>query len=281
MFVDTHTHLNFKEYKDDLPEVIERAKETGVAKMIIVGSDIWNSRNAVKLAGKYEGLYATIGCHPLHIKGGWGLITRNGLTPSLIVDDFEPKDKGTAITMRELAKMLKNPKVVALGEIGLDYYQGKDGERREINRDIQCSSLQVLVDLANKEKMPAIFHCREAMKDFFRCLRKKKGIKGVLHCFPGDKDEAKRVIDLGLLISFTGVITFTDDFDEAIKFAPLDRILIETDCPFLSPEPYRGKRNEPAFVVEVAKRIAEIKKIPLAKVEEETTKSAIELFGLD
>lgn len=155
-------------------------------------------------------------------------------------------------------------------------------KKQKINKGVQRSALLGLIDLAKEDDLPVIFHCREAIEDFFDTLKPKKShVKGVIHCFQGDVVDAKRAFDLGLLISYTGMITFRKDYDEVIKYAPLKNIMIETDCPFLTPEPYRGKRNEPAYVAEVARRIAEIKDIPYFKVAEETTKNAIKLFGLD
>jgi TatD DNase family protein len=249
--------------------------------MIVVGSDLENSERAIKLAQKSRHLYASVGLHPIHIRGGWGLKRQSALPPSFLVDDFESAtSRERSVGIKKISRLLTMSGVVALGEIGLDYHSSK--ERPKINKDIQKIALNNLIDLGKESDLPMIFHCRDAIEDFFDLLKRKKDrIRGVMHCFPGDTIDAKRAFDLGLYISFTGLITFTRDFDEVVRYAPIDRIMIETDCPFLTPEPYRGQRNEPAYVVEIARRIAEIKDIPLYKVAQETTANAIKLFGLE
>jgi len=281
MYVDTHSHLNFREFKDDLARVIKRAKVAGVTKIIVVGSDINNSKKSINLAQKYNNLFATVGIHPTHIKGGWGLITRDGMLPSILVEDYDTENgQSKTIPLSYLKRLLNNPRAVALGEIGLDFYQ--DENRPKYNKDAQMTALTALVRIGQESGKPIIFHCRNAMNEFIYILKKfKRDLKGVLHCFPGGIEEAKILLERGLYISFTGLITFVSDFDKVIKFVPLDRIMIETDCPYLTPKPHRGKRNEPAYVVEVARRIAEIKKIPLPKVAEATTDNALSLFNLD
>lgn len=253
MFIDTHSHLNFPQFKDDLEQVIQRAKKARVDRIIIVGSNSENSSLAISLSQKYNNLLATFGLHPSEVDLHWSKI------------------------MARFKKEVDPESIVAIGEIGLDYYS-KD---KLIKKEVQLEALEVFVELANRLNLPLIFHCREAMDDFIEVLIRKKPEKGVLHCFPGNKEEAKKILDLGLLISFTGLITFVSDFDEVIKYTPLDKIMLETDCPYLAPEPHRGKRNEPAYVVEIARRIAEIKDISFYKVAEETTKNATRLFALD
>ena len=281
MFIDTHSHLNFKHYNKDLDNVIDRAHIAGVNRMIVVGSDILNSKKAISMADKYNHLFATIGIHPIHIKGCFGMEKNDNLPPSIMTGGFNSNDSiDLTISVKEIRELLREPRVVALGEIGLDYH--KENQRGKINKSIQKAALRGLIEIAEEEKKPIVFHCREAIEDFFDILKStKKQIKGVMHCFQGDIIDVKRAFDLGLLISFTGMITFKRDYDEVIKYAPLDKIMIETDCPFLTPEPYRGERNEPAYVVEVARRIAEIKDIPHYKVAEQTTINAVDFFALD
>lgn len=254
MFIDTHSHLNFNEFDDDRDQVIKRAHDAGVEKMIIVGSNLDDSKLAIELAQKSESLYASVGIHPNNIGLNW------------------QKD------LRELELELEKDKVVALGGIGLDYHQGaKTGS----NKRAKTEAFTTMLGLAVTKKLPVILHCREARGDFLTILKNQTRTKGVWHCFQGDRSDAQRAFELGLFISFTGATTFNRDCDEVIRYAPLEKIMIETDCPFLTPEPYRGKRNEPAYVVEVARRIAEIKDVPYFRVAEETTKNAIKLFGLD
>jgi len=254
MYIDTHAHLNFKAFEADYRDVIERAFKLDVRAIINVGSNLKTSLEAIKIANMYDkGVYAAIGLHPIHIKD----------------EDFD-RD--------EFEKIAQDKKVVALGETGLDYYYDRSTKER------QKEIFRKILTIANKISKPVILHSRDAGDDVLSVLIEEKiESKGVMHCSQGNWNFAKVILDMGLYISFTGLITFTKNYEtfEVIKNAPLERIMIETDCPYMTPEPYRGKRNEPAYVVEVAKKIAEIKKIPLEKVAEQTTKNAIELFGLD
>jgi TatD DNase family protein len=279
MFVDTHSHLNFDQFDGDLEKVVDRACTAGVNQVIVVGSDINNSKKAIKMANENDHLFATVGIHPIHIRGCFGMLKNDGLPPSVWTEDYELENSvGKTICAKEIKDLLLSPKVVAMGEIGLDYHSEN---KQKINKGVQRSALSGLIDLAEEVNLPAIFHCREAIEDFFDVLKSKKGhVKGVIHCFQGDVVDAKRAFDLGLLISYTGMITFKRDYDEVIKYAPLENLMVETDCPFLTPEPYRGERNEPAYVVEVARRIAEIKNLPLYKVAQTTTENAERLFNL-
>lgn len=260
MFIDTHAHLDFPEYKTEVSAVIGRAKEVGVEKIINPAIDLDTSKRAVDLARKYPEIYAAVGFHP-HCA--------NDL-------DIESKGKLIAYTV--------HPKVVAIGEIGLDYYYLKRSSKYAHcpNRDQQIFCFEQMLDLAMETGLPAIIHTREADADILAILKAYKNqIKGVVHCFSGGVDLAEKLIDLGFAISFTGNITYKNpDTVDAIKKIPLGSIMIETDSPYLTPEPHRGKRNEPKYVVEVAKKIAEIKNIPLSQVETETTNKAIKFFGL-
>lgn len=255
MFTDTHSHLNFKQFDTDREQVINRAHEAGVGKIIVVGSDLADSIKALEIAKKSKHLFASVGLHPNNVGLNWQK------------------------QIQMIEKALDADEPVALGEIGLDYH--KLGENK-LNKRPKIEAFESLLNLAQAKELPVILHCREALKDFLSILATKANkIRGVWHCFQGGQDDAQKAFDLGLLISFTGVITFSREYDEVIKHAPLEKIMIETDCPFLTPEPYRGERNEPSFVVEVARRIAEIKNIPLYKVAEQTTKNAVQLFGLE
>ncbi|MGA2666587.1 MAG: TatD family hydrolase [Patescibacteria group bacterium] len=250
MFIDTHAHLNFEKFKDDYKEAIDRAFNADVRAIINVGSNLETSKKAIEITGEYpSGLYASIGLHPIHVKE----------------EDFE---------ISEYEKIVKNSKVVAVGETGLDYY---DHQSAEAQKELFRRHL----NLAQKFAKPLILHSRDASDDVLSVLMEEKNdLMGVMHCFQGNWNFAKVVLDLGLYISFTGLITFSKNSEtmEVIENVPLDRLMIETDCPYMSPEPYRGRRNEPAFVVEIAKKIAEIKKLPLLKVAEQTSKNAEKLF---
>lgn len=252
MFIDTHAHLNFQKFNLDWAEAIERAKKAKVKKIINVGSNLKTSRKAVEIAQKSEDAFAAVGLHPIHVKD----------------EDFDEE---------KFLKLARHKKVVAIGETGLDYYYDKS--TKELQREV----LEKLLGLAAKVSKPVILHCRDASSDILSFLMAQPlEPLGVMHCFAGDWPMAKILLDMGLYISFTGLITFTKNEAafEVIKNMPLERLMIETDCPYMTPEPHRGRRNEPAYVVEVAKKIAELKKIPLEKIEEQTTKNAEELFKI-
>ncbi len=263
MFIDTHAHLNFPEYKGEVGAVIARAKSCGVGKIINVGVDLETSKKSVELARHYPEIYASIGLHP-----------HSSLDLDMEVRPY-------------LTTLAGHKKVVAVGEIGLDYYYLKRSSKFANcpKRDDQIFCFEQMLDLALELRLPVIVHSREADTDIYAILKSYSGaLRGVIHCFSGDYDFAKKMLDLNFLISFTGNITYkkpNDEVLEAIKKIPLGSIMIETDCPYLAPEPYRGQRNEPAYVIEVAQKIADIKKIPLATVENSTTKKAIQFFGIE
>ncbi|MBM2820945.1 MAG: hydrolase, TatD family, partial [Candidatus Berkelbacteria bacterium] len=240
-------------FKNDYKEVIDRAFDNGVKAILNIGSNWETSLRAIEIAKKYpSGVYAAVGLHPIHVQD----------------EDFN---------FENLEKLAQDKKVVALGETGLDYYHGNG------TKELQKEIFRKTITIANKIGKPLIFHSRDAGDDILSVFMEEKfEPKGVMHCFAGNWQFAKYVLDLGLYLSFTGLITFSKNYEtfEVIKNMPLDRLMIETDCPYMTPEPYRGKRNEPAFVIEVAKKIAEIKKISVEEVAEQTSKNAIELFGL-
>lgn len=280
-YIDTHAHLNFKKFNDDSHQVILDALNNDIA-MIIVGSDYKSSRRAVDLANHYEeGVYAAVGLHPSHL------------------DDQEETDEKGNIVVRGRAedwsyenyeKLAVMEKVVAIGEIGLDYYHLKIGSDISLRKKKQQEIFREQLLLARKLNLPAIIHCRNAHDDLFALIstlkREEAGLFpsdhswGVLHCFSGDEDLAWKYFNLGLMISFTGLITFSSLSNDLIRKAPLDKIMIETDCPYLTPEPYRGKRNEPLLVPLVAKKIAEIRGVKLEKIAEATTENAKRFFNI-
>lgn len=266
MYIDTHAHLNFKAFKNDYKGTIERAFEAGVGVIINVGSNLETSQKAVDVADEYpSGVYASIGLHPIHVNQ----------------EEFD---------QAAFERLLKNPKVVAVGETGLDYYYGgakrfrpQTGSYDKSTANVQKDLFRKHLNLALRFNKPVIFHSRDAGEDVLSILMgEKNDAKGVMHCFQGGWTFAKVILDLGLYISFTGLITFSKNYEtvEVIENTPLDRLMIETDCPYMTPEPHRGQRNEPAYVIEVAKKIAEIKKIPVEEVALQTTKNAIQLFDL-
>jgi TatD DNase family protein len=262
MFIDTHAHLNFPEFKTEVPAVLGRAKEARVGKIINIGIDLDTSKQSVDLARKYPEVYATVGFHPHCAK------------------DLDIESRGRLIAMSN------HEKVVAVGEIGLDYYFLKRSSKyaNYPTREEQIFCFEQMLDLALETGLPAIIHSREADADMLGILKSYHGqLRAVIHCFSGNWEFAEKILDLGFFISFTGVITFknaSSELLEAVQKTPLGSIMIETDCPYIAPEPFRGKRNEPAYVVEIAKKIAEIKGISLAEVEESTTKKAMKFFGI-
>jgi len=274
MIVDTHSHLNFKAYDADREEVIKRASEAGVV-CIDVGTKYETSQRAIELAQKYENIYASIGLHPIHIKTD---------LMKLKLDEeegaFEPLgEEFNYVKYKELAK---SNKVVAIGEIGLDYYyRPKTKSRQEQFKENQRNVFKQQLDLAKELNLPVIFHCRMAHADAIDILKGYFGIKGVMHCFTGSVEEMQKYLKLGFYIGFNGII-FKLSLDEVIKACPLDKILIETDCPYLTPPKAGSKemRNEPVFVKYVAERIAELKGISFDEVVSQTNQNAKNLFKI-
>ncbi len=253
--IDTHAHLVHPKFNGDREEVIQRAFSSGVEKIIEIGNDFQSSKDAVELAEKYANIFATVGVHPHDV----GELSEEKLNEMLKQVQHDKE---------------KNNKVVAIGEIGLDYFKSTTP------KNLQIKWFEAQLNLAKELDLPVVIHCRDAHEDVKNILKKKKINKGVIHCFSGNLDDAKFYIDLGLYISFTGVITYTDEYDEVIKNISLEKILIETDCPFLAPVPYRGKRNEPSFVKYVAQKISNVRKISIEEVSRITTANAEKLFAL-
>ncbi|MEA3460062.1 MAG: TatD family hydrolase [Chloroflexota bacterium] len=251
--IDTHVHLDFPQFEGDREEVIERALAAGVWRIINVGTDLASSRRAVALAEAHPQIYAAVGVHPHDAK----TLTDKALT--------------------ELRELARHPRVVAIGEIGLDFY-------RDLSpRDIQREALEQQLALAQELGKPVVIHDREAHAEVMEILRRRQGLRGVLHCFSGSLEMAREAIELGFHISVAGPVTFENArrLLEIVRQLPLERLLIETDCPYLAPHPHRGRRNEPAYVRLVAQRIATLKEVPLETVAHTTTDNARALFGLE
>ena len=246
--IDTHCHLYDEKLYNDLDTIVENAHSANVKKMICIGDRIKTSQKSIELTEKYQNVFASVGVHP-----------------------HEAKDVSTNY-LNKLEKFTEHKKVVAIGEIGLDYYYNfSDSKTQKL---IFLEQLK----LAKKLKLPTVVHCRNADDDLYNTIVKSKSKSGVIHCFSSNLNFAKKIIDLGYHISFTGMITFVKDLEEVIKNINLKHILIETDSPYLAPVPYRGKKNQPAYVVEVAKKIAAIKRIDIQKVINMTTQNAYSLF---
>ena len=252
MLIDTHTHLYFNKYDNDRDFVIKNLRDNGVESAIIVGTDLKTCRESIALAEKYEHIYAAVGFHPTDL------------------DNVVKED------LKELKPMLNHDKVVAIGETGMDFYW--DNVERGKQRELFIKQLE----LSLEEDYPVIVHNREADDAIMEVIREvNSSYKGVFHCYAGNLEMAKELIEMGFYLSFTGNVTYKKtDRVEVIEGIPLDRILLETDSPFLTPVPYRGKRNEPKYVEYVAKRVAEIKGIYTEEVAKVTTASAKRLFGI-
>ncbi|MFA6513875.1 MAG: TatD family hydrolase [Patescibacteria group bacterium] len=283
MIIDTHAHVNFAIFKDDADEVIRRSLDNETW-MILVGSEYKTSNRALNYANKYEkGVYAAIGLHPIHLQEG--LIENNDENGEY---SFTPRSEEFDYGSYE--KLAKFEKVVAIGEIGLDYYHLDPGQDIPAVKKKQQEVFAQQLLLARSLDLPVIIHCRQAHDDLVTILQDfKKEYShilptnkpwGVIHCFSGDEDLAWKYFNLGLLISFTGLITFSQQWDDLIRKTPLEKMMVETDTPYMTPEPYRGQRNEPVLVQYVAARIAEIKGIKVEKVAEITTATARSLFKI-
>ncbi len=232
MLIDSHVHLDDSRFDVDRSDIFVRAAEAGIEAFVTIGCDLLTSRAAVQLAQTHSNVYATIGVHPHEAKE--------------VEDSWYP----------ELQQLARHPKVVAYGEIGLDYHYDHSP------RDVQRQRFREQIREARALQLPIVIHTREAQEDTITILREEQAqeIGGVFHCFSGDAWLAKDALDLGFYLSFSGVLTFKNAsmLREIVQTVPLDRIMIETDCPYLTPIPYRGKRNEPAYVTHVAQTIAEL-----------------------
>ncbi|MBI4618612.1 MAG: TatD family hydrolase [Desulfobacterales bacterium] len=253
MLVDSHAHLDLPEFDDDRNEVIKRAKDSGIDYILNIGINSDSCINTIKLADSYDFIYASIGIHPHDVKN---------------------INKNTYAVLKSLAN---NKKVLAFGEIGLDFYRNLSPKGTQIKR------FREQINLANELKLPVIIHNRDAHKETLEILKEDgaKNLGGIIHCFSGDYSMAKSCIDMGFYISIPGTITFPKavELQEIVKKLPLSKIMIETDCPFLTPVPYRGKRNEPSFVRYVAEKIASLKDTSFEKVAEITSQNFRSLFA--
>lgn len=264
MWIDSHTHLNDQAFQEDYPQVIENAITGGVSTMVVVGYDLDSSRRAVELAESYPMLWAAVGIHP---------------------QDARSWDHDVAQTLEAL---LKKPKVIALGEIGLDYHYLDSPNLGSPNPDsLKKDQHRVFLEqlqLAKEYNKPVIIHNREAHHDTFSLINKVQlgPAGGVMHCFSGSREMASQFLNMGLHLSFTGVITFTnaEKLRKVVAEVPLDRLLVETDCPYLSPYPFRGRRNEPFRVVTVGQKLAEIKQLPVEEVMNATAANTRSLFQI-
>ena len=254
MLVDTHAHIDDVKYDEDRDEMVVRAKEYGVTRIITMGDTMTSSNNAIKLAEKYDGVYAGVGVHPQEAL-------------SLMPGDYDT-----------LAQWMTHPKVKVLGEIGLDYYY--ENASREKQQEIFIRQL----DVARQMHMPVSIHDRDAHGDTMAILKKEgRGLTGSIHCFSGSYEMAKELLKMGWFLGVDGPLTFKNaaKLPEIIAKIPLERLLLETDSPYLAPVPKRGRRNEPAYVKYIAEKVAEVRGISFEEVASQTTQNAINVFNLD
>lgn len=270
LLIDTHAHVNFNDFKNDSEEVIRRALDNGVW-MINVGSESKTSKRAVKMAEEYEeGVYAAVGLHPSHLIEQDVELEENGET-------VKYKSKPEEFDYDFYLNLAKNKKVVGIGECGLDYFRNNDESFKEKQKEVFIEHLK----LAQEANKPIIIHCRDAHEDLLEILHLEAPLpSGIMHFFTGTLEQARKYIELGFYISFSGVITFAKNYEETVRQIPLEKILVETDCPYVAPVPYRGKRNEPQYVKYVAQKIAEIKGLSFEEIAEQTTKNAKKMFKI-
>ncbi len=256
MLIDSHAHIQGKEYDGEVEAVIERAREAGVEKIIAVGGagDMSSNSDAIALADSFHGVYATVGMHP-----------------------HDAKDVGD-VELRALRELSAHAKVVAVGETGLDYYYNHSPP------EVQRRVFSQFIRMARETHLPVVVHERDAAQEAFELLRAEGGgaLAGVIHCFTGTYEAARAYLDLGFYLSFTGIITFknAEPLRTVVRQIPLERILVETDAPYLTPAPYRGKRNEPAYVRLVAETVAKIRGISVEAVATVTSANAQNLFKI-
>ena len=263
MFVDSHAHLDGKQFDSDRDQVIARARDAGVQTMVAVGNGDGPEQVdcGIRLAEKYDFIYATLGIHPHEAR---------------LADDAAYKN---------MERLARNPKVIAWGEIGLDYYY--DHSPRDVQKEVFTRQME----LAAAAKLPIVIHCRpsegsdNAWEDCLALMRSHwaaEGLGGILHCFTGNWPQAKRALDMGFMISFAGNVTFpkAQQIRDAALEVPLERMLIETDSPYLAPVPHRGKRNEPAFVKQTARKLGELRGLTAEEVGQQTTRNFYNFFKL-
>ena len=282
--IDTHTHLNFEAFKNDWREVVDRAMQNGVQKMVVVGTDLTTSERAVEMTSHHLALYAAVGIHPHHAK-------------SLVGSEFLGVSMGEHIG--QLEKLITEPKVVAVGEIGLDdhVYSASTKYKAEPNSpklmEIQKKLFRAQLELAHKYNKPVIVHSRKVKRDALDELMafnqsRSSRLNGVFHCFEGSKQFAREILAQGFYLSFTGNLTFEQGKGEVAKLVPLNKLLLETDCPYMTPEPERGQkrqidevlRSEPRHVKIIGQFHADCRGIPADQVFSETDKNVKRLFGI-
>ncbi|ABE62806.1 TatD-related deoxyribonuclease [Nitrobacter hamburgensis X14] len=254
MLVDSHCHLDFPDFADDLDGIVSRAEAAGVSRMVTISTRVREQAKLLAIAERFQNVYCSVGTHPHHA------------------------DEEDGVTASELIALTKNPKVVALGEAGLDYFYEHG------SRDAQARGFHTHIAAARATGLPLVIHTREADEDCGHILEEemaKGAFRAVLHCYTGGRELAMKVVALGLYIGFTGILTFkkSDALRALAAELPKDRILVETDAPYLAPGKFRGKRNEPSYVVETAKVLADTRGVSVEEISRQTTENFFRLFS--
>lgn len=251
MLIDTHAHIHFDEYREELDDLLTRAHDAGVDKIVTVGVTEVDSAEAVAVARAYDNIWATVGLHP------------------------HDADRGYE-ALEEVARLAEYEKVVGIGECGLDYF------RSETSKEDQERALRFQIELALERDLAMVFHVRDAFPDFFNILDEYDNVRGLVHCFTAGVDEMRGAVDRGLYIALNGIMTFTKEERqlEAARHVPLERLVLETDCPFLTPVPHRGKRNEPAYTSLTAEFLANLRGESLEDLHAVTTRNAERVFRI-
>lgn len=276
MYFDAHTHAHFAAYADDYREVIKRALDANVG-IINVGTQKDTSQRGIEVAHEFENdpVYATVGLHPIHTEASYHDAKELGASEE--AKGFT--SRGETFDFDLYKKLASDPKVVGIGECGLDYYRlGEETKKKQAEMFIGQ------IEVAQAVGKPLMIHCRNAFDDLIVILKehraKLKENAGVIHFFTGTPDNTRELLQLGFGFTFGGVVTFARDYDDSIAIIPQDRILSETDAPYVTPVPYRGKRNEPVYVIEVAKKLAELKRMPVDEMEKQIWENAQRIFNI-
>ena len=253
MYFDTHAHYDDKKFNDDRDELLGSMQDSGITMILNAGSSLWSSKFSLKLADKYSFIYASVGVHPHDSKS--------------MTDD----------TVFELENLLSHPKAMAVGEIGLDFHYDFSP------RDVQKNRFREQLELARQVNKPVIIHERESLNDTLEIIRDYRDLTGVFHCFSGSWDTAKIILNMGWYLSFTGVITFKNARRalEVLEMMPTDRMMLETDCPYMAPEPMRGNRNSSLYLPYIAEKIAEVRGLAVEEVAAITMVNGLRFFGID
>mgnify|MGYP001592420767 CR=1 FL=1 len=274
-FIDAHTHVQFAAYQDDVDVVVKRSLDAGIW-MVNVGTQLDTSNKAIALAEQYpQGVYATVGLHPIHTDKSFHDKEELGEGGEEFVS------RGEIFDYSEYKKLALNPKVVAIGECGLDYFRINSSD----SKTKQAAAFIQQIELAHELKKPLMLHCRSAFPDLIKILTTNYKLlttpyPGIIHFFSGSEPQASDLLNMGLFFTFGGVITFARDYDEIIKAVPVSRMMLETDAPYVTPAPHRGRRNEPVYVAEIAQKLAEIKGVSLEEIKHHTTENARAVFGI-